>query len=149
MGRVQVHAFCRMATIQFVTEYWKTPAGKVNPDLVGAACVEAAFNKKAVATFYSDFFEDAEVCFGVLASASFRQLAPFALLRFTSDAAHIHFYGEGRSLTLRGTAARRLAPYVSASLKRASRKRRAYPLAFAAEVIAFFTFNQKLHTVYG
>ena len=97
---MQVEAFCEFAAVKFIAEDWKAAAGKMNADLVGTAGVEAAFNKKARAAFYGDFFENAEVCFRVLAAAGFRHFTPLSLLGFAGNAVHVKFDGEGLPHTL-------------------------------------------------
>ena len=69
----------------------------MDADLMGAAGIETAFYEKARAAFYGDFFKNAEVGFGVLTAAAFRNFAPLALLGFAGDAVHVHFYVKSRS----------------------------------------------------
>ena len=91
---MEVESFCGFAAVEGVAEDGKVSAGKVDADLVGTAGVQAAFEEEAGAAFHGDFFEDAEVCAGILAAAAFGHFAPLALLAFAGDAAHEHFYGE-------------------------------------------------------
>ena len=94
---MEVKSCCGVAVVEGVAQDGKVTAGEVNADLVGAAGLERAFYEEARAVFYGDFFEDAEVCFGILAAAGFRNLAPLSLLGFACDAVHVEFDGESGS----------------------------------------------------
>ena len=94
---MEVEAVCGVAVVEGVAKDWEAAAGEVNADLVGAAGLERAFYEEARAVFYGDFFEDTEVCFGILAAAGFVNLTPLTMLGFIGDAVHIEFDGESGS----------------------------------------------------
>ena len=93
--RMQVQAFCGVASVESVPQNWKAAAGKVNANLVCAAGLESTFYKQARAAFYGDFAENAKICARILSAAAFRYFAPLTLLAFAGNSVHVEFDREG------------------------------------------------------